>query len=88
MSGKSAKPKPLTLCDRPTEDGPCWRLQDHHGKHVNQKYMVPAERPLAVVSQGGVLVAMYQAFQLAAAQQYIRHSGGHAVDVKTWEVKA
>lgn len=85
---KALKTRPLTLCSQPTSDGPCWRLQDHHGKHVNQNYMVPAERPLAVVSHDGVLVAMYRAFQLAAAQQYIRHSGGHAVDVKTWEVKS
>lgn len=84
--------RPKTLCGERTTGGvnpnPCWRLQDHHGKHVNQRYRVPADRPLAVVAADGVLVATYRAFQIETAKDYIRRSGGHAVDVRDWSVKA
>lgn len=83
---KAAKPR--FLCDTPTQNGLCWRLRDHQGKHVNQQYLVASDRPLVAVSHDGVAVAMYQSFQISAAEQYIRHSGGHVVDVRTWEVKA
>lgn len=80
--------RPRFLCDKPTTDGPCWRLSGHQGKCVNQRHQVPADRPLAVVSEGGVLVASYQAYRLSRAQSYVRFSGGHVVDVRAWEIKA
>jgi hypothetical protein len=82
--------KPKVLCGKPTaEDGPCWRLQDHASKCVSQRYAVPRGRPVAIVAHDGVLVASYQAFQLSSVQAYIKTSPGtHAIDVKTWQVKA
>jgi hypothetical protein len=76
------------LCGTATPDGRCWRLVDHHGKHVNQRYQVPPGRPLAVVSDGGVLVASYRSFQISMAANYVKSSGGHVVDVRTWRVTA
>ena len=88
LTRKAAHARPRRLCNQATLDGPCWRLADHNGRHVNQRYMVEPSRPLAVVAPDGVLVALYRMDQLAAAEDYIKSSGGHAVDVHAWAVKA
>lgn len=84
--------KSKQLCEERTSGGvnpnPCWRLAGHHGKHVNQRYALPEDRQLAVVAEDGVLVASYQGFQLTTASEYVRHSGGHVIDVKAWRVLA
>lgn len=79
----TAKP---ALCLTPAENGPCWRLANHHGKHVRQHPMYDSPGvPILAIAEDGIVSASASRGMAHLVHNYATASGCHVIDLATYD---
>lgn len=74
------------LCLALTDNGPCWRKADHHGKHVRQHTTRDSHSaPILAIAEDGVVSASASRGMAHLVHNYAKASGCHVVDLTTYD---